>query len=147
MINTNIEKLGGAVGIDTQLGVGTTIDVKLPLTLAIIPSLIVRCEGNRFAIPQSNIGELVRLKAADVSSKIERIKDAEVFRLRGSLLPLVRLALGADRVGPVQVVELRAAVETGPLGPEPGLLLGALQRLRDSLSRLSAGGLRDFPGG
>ncbi len=92
----NIEKLGGAVGIDTRTGAGTTIHVKLPLTLAIIPSLIVRCRDDRFAIPQASINELVRLKAADVESRIERINDAEVFRLRGNLLPLVRLDGAVD---------------------------------------------------
>jgi two-component system, chemotaxis family, sensor kinase CheA len=96
VVKTNIEKLGGAVGIDTDIGRGTTINVRLPLTLAIIPSLIVRCGGNCFAIPQASINELVRIKAQDAAAKIERVKQAEVFRLRGKLLPLVRLdaALG-----------------------------------------------------
>ncbi|MGA2061437.1 MAG: chemotaxis protein CheW [Thermoguttaceae bacterium] len=96
VVKTNIEKLGGAVGIDTEVGRGTTINVRLPLTLAIIPSLIVRCGGNCFAIPQASINELVRIKAHEAAAKIERVKQAEVFRLRGKLLPLVRLdaALG-----------------------------------------------------
>lgn len=96
VVKTNIEKLGGAVGIETDVGRGTTINVRLPLTLAIIPSLIVRCGDNRFAIPQASISELVRIKADEATSKIERIKQAEVFRLRGKLLSLVRLnaALG-----------------------------------------------------
>jgi two-component system chemotaxis sensor kinase CheA len=91
VVKTNIEKLGGAVGIETELGRGTTINVKLPLTLAIVPSLIVRCAQRRFAIPQTNIRELVRIKQSEVASRIERVKDAEVFRLRGRLLPLLRL--------------------------------------------------------
>ncbi|MBN2022134.1 MAG: chemotaxis protein CheW [Pirellulales bacterium] len=91
VVKTNIEKLGGAVGIETRLGAGTTIDVKLPLTLAIVPSLVVRSGSRRFAIPQASISELVRIKANDSSRKIERLNDAEVFRLRGTLLPLVRL--------------------------------------------------------
>jgi two-component system, chemotaxis family, sensor kinase CheA len=96
VVKTNIEKLGGAVGIDTEVGRGTTINVRLPLTLAIIPSLIVLCGGNCFAIPQASINELVRIKAHEAADKIERVKKAEVFRLRGKLLPLVRLdeALG-----------------------------------------------------
>jgi len=92
VVKTNIERLGGTVGIDTELGKGTTIDVKLPLTLAIVPSLVVRSGGRRFAIPQASISELVRINANEVSRKIERLKEAEVFRLRGTLLPLVRLA-------------------------------------------------------
>jgi two-component system, chemotaxis family, sensor kinase CheA len=91
VVKTNIEKLGGAVGIDTEVGRGTTINIRLPLTLAIIPSLIVSCKGHYFAVPQASINELVRVKANEVKSKIERIKRAEVFRLRGKLLPLVRL--------------------------------------------------------
>ncbi len=92
VVKTNIEKLGGVVDIDTQLGTGTTINIKLPLTLAIIPSMIVRSGDDRFAIPQVNISELVRIKASQVIEKIERVKDAEVLRLRGNLLPLVRLS-------------------------------------------------------
>lgn len=92
VVRTNIEKLGGTVEINTELGVGTTITVKLPLTLAIIPSLVVRCGEGRYAIPQVNIRELVRINASKVASKIERVKDAEVLRLRGSLLPLARLS-------------------------------------------------------
>ena len=96
VVKTNIEKLGGAVGIDTEVGSGTTINIRLPLTLAIIPSLIVRCGSNCFAIPQTSINELVRIKAYEAAGKIERLKQAEVFRLRGKLLPLIRLdaALG-----------------------------------------------------
>ncbi len=99
VVKTNIEKLGGTVGIETKVNGGTTINVKLPLTLAIVPSLIVSCAAGRFAIPQSNIRELVRIRACDIAMGIERVKDAEVFRLRGRLLPLVRLdaALGVNK--------------------------------------------------
>ncbi|MBN1491249.1 MAG: chemotaxis protein CheW [Phycisphaerae bacterium] len=92
VVKTNIERLGGTVEVETEVGVGTTVHTKLPLTLAIIPSLIVRSGNERFAIPQVNINELVRIKASEVSRKIERIKDAELLRLRGNLLPLVRLS-------------------------------------------------------
>lgn len=92
VVKTNIERLGGTVSVDTQLGRGSTFIVKLPLTLAIVPSLIVRCQSRRFAIPQTNISELVRIKPADVAGRIQRVAGAEVLRLRGSLLPLVRLS-------------------------------------------------------
>ncbi len=92
VVKTNIEKLGGTVEIDTQVGKGTNIIIKLPLTLAIIPSLVVRSNEDKYAIPQVNISELVRIKATEVSEKIDRVKNAEVLRLRGSLLPLVRLS-------------------------------------------------------
>ncbi len=91
VVRSNIEKLSGTVAVETTLGVGTRIDVRLPLTLAIVPSLIVRCGHETFAVPQASISELVRIRAAEVSKRIERVKQAEMFRLRGILLPLVRL--------------------------------------------------------
>jgi two-component system, chemotaxis family, sensor kinase CheA len=118
VVKTNIEKLGGAIGIDTEVGHGTTINVRLPLTLAIIPSLIVRCGKNCFAIPQASINELVRIKGQDVASKIEHVKQAEIFRLRGKLLPVVRLdaALGIKREENRQEVALHIiVVEAGHL--------------------------------
>ncbi len=119
VVKTNIERLGGTVTIDTGPGAGTTIHVKLPLTLAIIPSLVVRCAGRRYAIPQASIRELVRVKASEAATRIERVKQAEVFRLRGALLPLVRLdrALGLEQ--PQEAAAAKAAniivVEAGHL--------------------------------
>lgn len=92
VVKTNFERLGGSVDIDTELGKGTTFTVRLPLTLAIVPSLIVRANGQRFAVPQTNISELVRIRTGDDTKRLERLRDAEVLRLRGSLLPLVRLS-------------------------------------------------------
>lgn len=91
VVRTNIEKLGGLVEVDSEKGSGTTFTLKLPLTLAIIPSLLVTCEGRRFAIPQVSLEELVRLRAGDASRKIEKVQGKDVLRLRGKLLPLVRL--------------------------------------------------------
>ncbi|WP_428308097.1 chemotaxis protein CheW [Lacipirellula sp.] len=91
VVRTNIEKLGGAVDVDSRPGMGTTIQITLPLTLAIIPSLIIQCGDERFAIPQVNISELVRLRREEIGKRLDRVKSAEVLRLRGSLLPLVRL--------------------------------------------------------
>lgn len=99
VVKTNLKKLGGVVDIDSRLGVGTTIRIKLPLTLAIIPSQIISVGGERYAIPQVNLEELLRIPAAEVKERIERVGDAEVVRLRGNLLPLIRLAdiLGVER--------------------------------------------------
>ncbi|MBC8356439.1 MAG: chemotaxis protein CheW [Planctomycetes bacterium] len=91
VVRSNIERLGGVVEIETTIGKGTAIHITLPLTLAIIPSLIVRCSDNRFAIPQVNIAELVRIRPAEIAARIGQVKNAEVLRLRGTLLPLVRL--------------------------------------------------------
>ena len=96
VVRTNIEKLGGTVEIDSKLGLGTKIQVMLPLTLAIIPSLIVRCGTDRFAIPQVSIVELVRVRSSERKQRIDRLKNADVLRLRGSLLPLVKLGEALD---------------------------------------------------
>ncbi|OGQ98278.1 MAG: hybrid sensor histidine kinase/response regulator [Deltaproteobacteria bacterium RIFOXYD12_FULL_57_12] len=92
VVKTNVEKLGGQVEIDSRLGLGTTIGIKLPLTLAIISCQLVRDAMTRYAVPQVNLVELVRIPAEQVKKRIEKVGDASVVRLRGRLLPLVRLA-------------------------------------------------------
>ncbi|MFT7486423.1 MAG: two-component system chemotaxis sensor kinase CheA, partial [Candidatus Paceibacteria bacterium] len=91
VVLTNIQVLGGTIEIDSEQGVGTTIGIKLPLTLAIIPALIVRSGMECFALPQLNIVELVRVREGGANSRIKNLKGAEVLRLRGKLLPLLRL--------------------------------------------------------
>lgn len=91
VVKTNIEKIGGTVDLQTVRGVGTTIKIKIPLTLAIIPALLVTSDGNRFAIPQVNLLELVRLEGENATDSIEWIHGSPVYRLRGNLLPLVYL--------------------------------------------------------
>ncbi|MBN1477895.1 chemotaxis protein CheW [Candidatus Sumerlaeota bacterium] len=91
VVKTNLTRIGGVIDLQSEVDKGTTVTVKLPLTLAIIPSLIVRAGKDRFAIPQVNVSELVRICAEDVGKRIEQVHGAEVLRLRGSLLPLVRL--------------------------------------------------------
>jgi two-component system chemotaxis sensor kinase CheA len=90
VVKTNIEKIGGTVDIQSVPGQGTTFRIKIPLTLAIIPALTVTSGGDRFAIPQANLLELVRLEG-NGSAAIEMVSGAPVYRLRGSLLPLVYL--------------------------------------------------------
>jgi len=92
VVRSNTEKLGGHVELETHVGEGTTVLLRLPLTLAIIPSMIVGVSEYRFAIPQVNVVEFVWVRAADVVKRIERVHGAEVLRLRDQLLPLVRLA-------------------------------------------------------
>ena len=91
VVKTNIEKIGGTVDVTSTQGVGTTLRIKIPLTLAIIPGLIVGSGGDRFAIPQVSLLELVRLEAEEARQRVEMIYDSPVYRLRGKLLPLVRL--------------------------------------------------------
>ncbi len=92
VVKTNVEKIGGAVDIQSTPGKGTTVRVKIPLTLAIIPALIASCSGERFAIPQVSLSELVRLDAEETGKGIELVHGAPVYRLRGRLLPLVYLS-------------------------------------------------------
>ncbi len=92
VVKTNVEKIGGTVDIQSKLGSGTTVRVKIPLTLAIIPALVVSCGGDRYAIPQVNLLELVRIEPEDVGKGVELVHGAPVHRLRGRLLPLLYLA-------------------------------------------------------
>jgi two-component system chemotaxis sensor kinase CheA len=114
VVKTNIEKIGGTLDIQSQTGVGTTLRIKIPLTLAIVPALIVGTSGEQFAIPQVNLLELVRLDSNREGEKIEYIHDTPVCRLRGDLLPLVyldeQLDLCSKRSQDTQPSELHIAV-------------------------------------
>jgi len=92
VVKTNLDRLGGQVEIVSEIGKGSTFRIKLPLTLAIIPSLIVSVENERFAIPQANIEELLRLRPEELKSRIEIVGDSEVLLLRDRVLPLARFA-------------------------------------------------------
>lgn len=91
VVHTNLTKLGGTIDIESQVGRGTTFRIKLPLSLAIIPCLLVSVAEERYAIPQVNLVELVRVSAAQAAERMEHIGQALVMRRRGNLLPLVRL--------------------------------------------------------
>jgi two-component system chemotaxis sensor kinase CheA len=91
VVKTNIERVGGVVDIQSTAAQGTTVRVKIPLTLAIIPALVVTCSGDRYAIPQVNLLELVRFDQEAALGGIEMVHGAPVCRLRGRLLPLVYL--------------------------------------------------------
>ncbi len=91
VVKTYIERIGGNVDINSKPGQGTTIRIKIPLTLAIIPALIVKVCDERYALPQVNLLELVRLEGEQIHSGIEMIHETPVHRLRGKLLPLVYL--------------------------------------------------------
>ncbi|MGA2430523.1 MAG: chemotaxis protein CheW [Candidatus Acidiferrum sp.] len=91
VVKTNIDKIGGTVDVQSKPGAGTTVRMKIPLTLAIIPALIVTNRGERYAIPQISLLELVRLESEDAKKRIELIQGVPVYRLRGRLLPLVYL--------------------------------------------------------
>ncbi|HEX7900938.1 MAG TPA: chemotaxis protein CheA [Planctomycetota bacterium] len=114
IVRANIEKVGGTIEVRSRRGEGTTFFLRMPLTLAIIPALIATAGGERFAIPRPSVRELVRLDGAAAREGIERVHDALVTRLRGQLLPLVKLdallglALAAPREGVVHILVLHA---------------------------------------
>jgi two-component system chemotaxis sensor kinase CheA len=92
VVKTNIERVNGSVDLQSFPGKGTTIKIKIPLTLAIVRAVIIQSCGKRFAIPQVNIQELVRVDAERIQQEIESVHGVPVYRMRGRLLPLVYLA-------------------------------------------------------
>lgn len=109
---TNIEKIGGAIDVVSAVGQGTTVRIRIPLTLAIIPALVISSAGNLYAIPQVNLLELVRLEREQAHTRIETIQGTPVYRLRGALLPLVdlreQLGLAPVEQGTTFIVVLKA---------------------------------------
>lgn len=91
VVKSSVERIGGTVDIQSQPGVGTSIKLRIPLTLAIIQALTVSCANERFAVPEVNLLEIVHVPAEEVNQRIERVHEAPVYRLRGRLLPLVEL--------------------------------------------------------
>jgi len=91
VVRTNIESIGGTIDISSQRGIGTVVRVRIPLTLAIIPALIVSSGNERLAIPQSYIQELVALREHGKSHVIEGLEGSPVLRLRDRLIPVVYL--------------------------------------------------------
>jgi two-component system chemotaxis sensor kinase CheA len=98
VVRSNIERIGGQVEISSVEGKGSTLRIKIPLTLAIIPALIVSCGQEQFAIPQVVLLELVRVDK-DSRALVERIGESYFYRLRGDLLPLVSLACQLELQG------------------------------------------------
>mgnify|MGYP000238688896 CR=1 FL=1 len=91
VVKTNIESIGGTIEVESEAGRGTVCRLRIPLTLAIVPALTVECAGDRYAIPQISLQELVSLDAEKAANSVEEVGGAQVYRLRGELLPLVRL--------------------------------------------------------
>jgi len=114
VVKTNIEKIGGTVDVHSRPGNGSTFKLKIPLTLAIVPALMVGAGGDRFAIPQVSLLELVRLEREDAARSVEFVQGVPVYRLRGNLLPLVYLSRelslpeAGDPEGALNVVVLQA---------------------------------------
>ena len=91
VVKTNVERIGGTIDVESKPGEGTTVRVRIPLTLAIVPALIVESGGERYAIPQVNLIELLRVERAEAATRIATAYDAPVLRYRDRLLPLLDL--------------------------------------------------------
>ena len=91
VVRANVEKVGGSVELESKVGVGTTLRLRVPLTLAIVPALVVRSGGQSFALPQSALVELVYVPKRDEEKAVERMAASELYRLRERLLPVVWL--------------------------------------------------------
>ena len=98
VVRANVEKVGGSVEVESKMGQGTTLRLRVPLTLAIVPALVVRSGGQSFALPQTALVELVYVPQREAQSAVEKIGAAELYRLRERLLPMVWLdrLLGLD---------------------------------------------------
>ncbi|MSQ03849.1 MAG: hypothetical protein EXR71_18505 [Myxococcales bacterium] len=124
VVRAGVEAVGGSVEVISRVGVGTTMRVRLPLTLAIIPALIVLAVDDRYAIPQASVIELLRLDERKEKS-IVNINGAPVYRLRGQLLPLISFAgeLGAD---PTPKTDVHHVVVLQSDGQQFGLIVDAV---------------------
>ncbi len=111
VVRTSIEGIGGSVDVHSRRGEGTTFTLRVPLSLAIVSSLIVRNDGETFAIPQVNLDEVVRLHRDEGNGEIEFVNEQPVVRVRGNLIPIVHLgdALEHRDSIPTQVLTDRAA--------------------------------------
>ena len=130
VVLTNIAQIGGSVDIDSRIGIGTTISLVLPLTLAIVSGLVIRTSDQCFVLPEANIDELVRIKPEEVALRINRVQNSQVLRLRDMLLPLIALdqvlhledpeakdgeesfELSSDRIEPMRVLIIKHGISS-----------------------------------
>jgi len=106
VVKTNIERIGGVIDLESELGHGTTFKIRIPLTLAIVPALIVTSGGERFAIPQVNLLELIRVNEEQRDAAIEYVHSNPVYRLRGKLLPIVYLNHELNLIATARVLNI-----------------------------------------
>ena len=137
VVRNNIDQIGGTIDVKSVAGVGVSFSIKIPLTLAIVAALIVEVGGDRFAIPQLAVVELVRVRS-NSEHRIERIKDAAVLRLRDKLLPLARLSDAAQNRRRKPTLPGRGRLHRGNAGRQPELRPRGRQRLPHRRDRREA---------
>jgi two-component system, chemotaxis family, sensor kinase CheA len=131
VVRSHIERIGGSVDLQSNPGSGTLVKIKIPLTLAIIPALLIRSGGLRFAIPQLNLLELIRVEDQVNAPSIEMIYGAPVYRLRGQLLPLIYLntLLQLPLSEPATTVNKIVVLQTD--GPPFGLVVDQIEQTEE----------------
>ncbi len=148
VVRTEVERAGGQVRIESTPGKGTIIRLDVPLSLAIIPVLLVSAGGQRFAIPESSLLELLLLDGVDPGSNIEHVRGVPVHRLRGEMLPLVSLAsvLGLGGGG-VALAGANGAnvVVVNAVGRKYGLVVDAIHDNEEIVVKPLHGGLKRIP--
>ncbi|PID38114.1 MAG: hybrid sensor histidine kinase/response regulator [Proteobacteria bacterium] len=151
VVHSNITKLGGTIDIDSTPGRGTRLSIRLPLTLSILPCLLLRERNQPFAVPQSHLVELQRVRPAEVQQRIEWLGDAAVLRSRGELLPLVRLcdvlSMPADEDARANIADRRSPRrgESASLSaPEDDRRKGKERRGRQSALNIAVVSAGDF---
>jgi two-component system chemotaxis sensor kinase CheA len=148
VVKTNVERIGGAIEVDSQPGKGATVRIRIPLTLAIVPALIVSAAGERYAIPQVNLLELVRVEGDLASISIATAVDASLLRYRGGLLPLVdlrdALSVPADDAFPTPTGARPIAVLQAD-GVTFGLLVDAVETSQEIVVKPLGDPLRQIP--
>jgi len=144
VVRAKVEEAGGRVEIESKAGKGTTLRLRVPLTLAIIPALVVECARQSFALPQAQLEELVYVPASEAASKIERMGSAELYPLRDRLLPLVRLGHVLQIEGSIPATRDLYIAVLEPEGRRFGLVVDGLRAPEEIVVKPLPTGLKDI---
>ncbi len=147
VVRTNLERIGGTVRLESVPGRGTAVFIRVPLTVTIIPALIVTCDGERYAIPQLSVFELARPRSGETFEELESLRGVPVYRLRGRLLPVLRLRreLTPAAQGAAPVASERNLVVLHQNGQKLGLLVDQVNDTVEIVVKPLAQQLRNVP--
>ena len=144
VVRTNIDQIGGTIDVKSVPGEGSSFTIKIPLTLAIVSALIVEAGGDRFAIPQLAVVELVRAQA-NSDHRIERIKDTAVLRLRNKLLPLIHLKKLLKMEGAAEVDQENGFIVVTQVGSQTfGIVVDGVFHTEEIVVKPMSSRLRDI---